>query len=85
MPRKKNSTKQSATAKRPTKRSRAKTAPGANQGLVFLNVPTSLRLRSALNRLVDVMEVQNQRQVIEQLVTEELHRRNLRLPRAEYV
>ena len=81
MPRKKKSTKQIATAKRPTKTARAMTAHQADPGLVFLNVPTSLRLRSALNRLVDVMELKGQRQVIEQLVTDELHRRNLRLPR----
>lgn len=50
--------------------------------LVFLNVAIEKRSRAGLNKLVDVMGASNQRQVIEQLVAEELRRRNLRLPRS---
>ena len=49
---------------------------------VFLNVAISPRSRSALNKLVMAMEASNQREVLEQLIVDELHRRNLRLPRS---
>ena len=48
---------------------------------VFLNVPVSKQTRAGLNKLVDVMNATNQRDVIENLIAAELHRHNMRLPR----
>ena len=48
----------------------------------FLHVAMAKRSREGLNKLVDVMEVPGQRQVLEQLIADELHRRGMRLPRA---
>ncbi len=40
--------------------------------------PAAIRARS----VVEAMEVASQRQVLEQLISDELHRRKMRLPRA---
>ena len=49
---------------------------------VFLNVAISPRVRAGLNKLVEAMELAGQRQVLEKLIVDEIHRRNLRMPRA---
>jgi hypothetical protein len=48
----------------------------------FLHVAMAKRSREGLNKLVDAMEAPGQRQVLEQLIADELHRRGMRLPRA---
>ena len=48
---------------------------------VFLNIGVSKRTRAGLNKLVSVMNVTSQRDVLDQLIATELHRRNMRLPR----
>lgn len=48
----------------------------------YLHVAMAPRLREGLNKLVGVMEVKGQRQALEQLIADELHRRGMRLPRA---
>lgn len=48
----------------------------------FLHVAMAKRSREGLNKLVEVMAVPGQRQVLEQLIADELHRRGMRLPRA---
>lgn len=48
----------------------------------FLHVAMAKRSREGLNKLVNVMGVPGQRQVLEQLIADELHRRGMRLPRA---
>ena len=50
--------------------------------LVFLNVGITQQARNGLNKLVGVLDAASQRDVLEQLIAAELHRRNLRLPRA---
>jgi hypothetical protein len=59
-----------------------KTKVSVQPDVVFLNVALDSRIRAGLNKLVDVMDVRSQRLVLEQLITDELRRRNLRLPRA---
>lgn len=56
--------------------------PAKTDAPSFLHVGLAKRSREGLNKLVDVMEVPGQRQVLEQLIADELHRRGMRLPRA---
>lgn len=65
----------------PAKRTTPSRHNGAASTVVHLNVPVRSRVRSALNKLVATMDADNQAQVIEQLIIDELHRRNMRLPR----
>ena len=48
----------------------------------YLHVAMAQRSREGLNKLVDAMEAPGQRQVLEQLIADELRRRGMRLPRA---
>jgi hypothetical protein len=61
---------------------RKKKTKAAIDDLVFLNVGVSKQSRAGLNKLVGVMKVASQRHALEQLIASELHRHNLRLPRA---
>jgi hypothetical protein len=66
---------------------RAEPAPKSNgmaagDAVVFVNIAIDKRARAGLNKLVAAMEVTSQRQVLEQLIADELHRRKMRLPRA---
>ncbi len=54
----------------------------AADAAVFVNIAIGKRARAGLNKLVEAMEVASQRQVLEQLISDELHRRKMRLPRA---
>jgi hypothetical protein len=65
-----------------TTKSGTKVKVSEQADVVFLNVALNSRVRAGLNKLVDVMDVRSQRLVLEQLITDELRRRNLRLPRA---
>ena len=82
MPRAKNPKEQIGTARRLTKKSLVTKRREFALEAVFLNVAISPRSRAALNKLVGAMAATSQRQVLEQLIADELHRRNLRLPRA---
>ncbi len=73
---------QSRKAATATTKPVTKTKVSEQADVVFLNVALDSRVRAGLNKLVDVMDVRSQRLVLEQLLTDELRRRNLRLPRA---
>lgn len=85
MPRPKSpSPNRSSLAKRVprTTRARDRNARSAKDDVVFLNVGITKQSRAGLNKLVGVLNATSQRDVLEQLIATELHRRNLRLPRA---
>jgi hypothetical protein len=86
MPKAKPTAKSSRTAKSAAKSKAVlirKSKPAALTGeVVFLNIGVSKQARAGLNKLVLVLKVANQRGVLEQLIAAELHRHNLRLPRA---
>ena len=64
------------------KRNGKSALPAQTDAPSFLHVAMAKRSREGLNKLVDVMEAPGQRQVLEQLIADELHRRGMRLPRA---
>jgi hypothetical protein len=84
MPQVKQAAKTSRTAKRTAtaKAPAARKPSGKSDPVVFLNIGVSKQARAGLNKLVVVLSVPNQRGVLEQLIAAELHRHNLRLPRA---
>lgn len=83
MPQVKQAAKSSRSAKRPAakKAPAARKASGKADPVVFLNIGVSKQARAGLNKLVVVLNVPNQRGVLEQLIAAELRRHNLRLPR----
>ena len=84
MPQVKQAAKKARSAKRAgkAKAPAARKSTSASDPVVFLNIGVSKQARAGLNKLVLVLKVPNQRGVLEQLIAAELHRHNLRLPRA---
>jgi len=82
MPKAKQAAKSSRPAKRAAKSAAATTRRSTTGEVVFLNIGVSTQARAGLNKLVTVMGTDNQRGVLEKLIAAELHRRNLRMPRA---